>query len=351
SNSTSSDSSNSSSQRRPRRLSQVGSITDPVLEEHAFILWASENRSQLEQQHPSASPSEIDTFLLLRWCEVADSLKAKFFLRAREAFSDDERDMIRSGSVTDLEAGMCVDFFSDSEPVFTDFIRLPIDRQRDMLRKWLKFFQKTLPKKEYIDFIITFKRACNRDSRNPSGRSKRTRMRCLDPSYYKMLFDMIRVTKPRVLEVFKLKQDKEKAALSDAYSTMLLKLVNNEPMTPLEPGSRSQALTEILQDLGIADNLDVSFSTGVCCTSLDSSVATGSSDQDMSDAVCKEEARSEVDASLASHEWRTVADIVNKVPVTLEIKAAFRNDSCFDESDYSLLSCDLALGLLSGLSG
>ncbi|BFZ13098.1 hypothetical protein BsWGS_16137 [Bradybaena similaris] len=344
SNSTSSDSSNSSSQRRLRRSSQVGSnIADPVLEEHAFILWASENRSQLEQQHPSASPSEVDTFLLLRWCEVSDSLKAKFFLRAREAFSDDERNMIRSGSVTDLETSMYVDFFSDSKPLFTDFIRLPIERQRDMLRKWLKFFQKTLPKKEYIDFIITFKRACNRGSRNPLGGSKRTRMRCLDPSYYKMLFDMIRVTKPRVLEVFKVRQDKDKTAVADAYSIMLLKLVNNTPMTPPEPSSKSQALTEILEDLGIADNIDV-------YPSLDSCVGVGSSDKDRSDAVTKEETKSEIDTSLAFHEWRTVADIVNKVPLAVEIKAELRNDSGFDESDYSLLNCDLALGLLSGLS-
>ena len=35
----------------------------------------------------------------------------------------------------------------DRDPLFIEFVRLPVDKQRDMLRKWLKFFQRMLPKK------------------------------------------------------------------------------------------------------------------------------------------------------------------------------------------------------------
>lgn len=54
----------------------------------------------MEQRYPDASSSEVDTILFSRWGEVTESVKAKFFFRAREAFSDDDRHMIRPCSVT-----------------------------------------------------------------------------------------------------------------------------------------------------------------------------------------------------------------------------------------------------------
>lgn len=48
---------------------------------------------------------------------------------------------------SDVEANTFGEFFNECDPVFTEFVGLPIEKQRDMLRKWLKFFQKTLPKK------------------------------------------------------------------------------------------------------------------------------------------------------------------------------------------------------------
>lgn len=66
-----------------------------------------------------------------------------------------------------------------------------------------------------MEFIVTFKRACG--SINCKGKPKRTRMRCLDPAHYKMLFDMIRLAKPRVLEIYRAKKLKEKKMVSDTY--------------------------------------------------------------------------------------------------------------------------------------
>ena len=78
----------------------------------------------------------------------------------------------------------------------------------------IMFFQ------EYIDFILTFKNACGESdamSTEPGKPVKRPRMRCLDPAHYRMLFDMIRLTRPRIIEVCKEKKGKEKKIVSQTY--------------------------------------------------------------------------------------------------------------------------------------
>ncbi|XP_059156476.1 uncharacterized protein LOC131941302 [Physella acuta] len=343
--SSSSESASSSSQKRPRRSVPMGDLmTDPVLEEHAFILWASENRSQIEVQHPGSSTCEVDAMLSSRWCDVTDNVKARFFGRAREAFSDDDRHMIRSTAMAELELGALGDFFNDRDPVFIEFIRLPIDRQRELLRKWLKFFQKMLPKKEYIEFIVTFKRACARDGKT-NGKPKRTRMRCLDPSHYKMLFDMIRLTKPRVLEVYKEKKIKEKKIVSDTYSLMLHKLVASETWPHVVIGCKSQLLTEILQDLEIPD-CEVAGTEPSLVYNRSSNVTLVENDE----AGVDDEVSAAFDPE-AGHDARVSITVVNKTPQILEFKLDHGlMDVSLDEADYSVLNSDLALNLLSELT-
>ncbi|KAI8790789.1 TPRXL [Biomphalaria glabrata] len=340
--SSSSESTGSNNQRRPRRSSQIcGLMADPVLEEHAFILWASENRSQLEVQNPGASTCEVDAMLSSRWCDVTDTVKSRFFFRAREAFSDDDRHMIRTSSMSEIETSALGDYFSDSDSVLIEFIRLPIDRQRELLRKWLKFFQKMLPKKEYVEFIVTFKRACG--SINCKGKPKRTRMRCLDPAHYKMLFDMIRLAKPRVLEIYRAKKLKEKKMVSDTYSMMLQKLIYNDIWPHTMVGCRSEMLTEILQDLDIPDR---DISPTASSTSL--MVAEGMPSSDVDEVV-----RADVgDAGVEQgRDTRVHITVVNKMPQILEFKLDHGgNDFSFDETDYPLLNTDLALSLLSSVN-
>ncbi|KAH9507762.1 hypothetical protein Btru_053662 [Bulinus truncatus] len=420
--SSSCDSSGCNSQRRPRRSSQLGGLmTDPVLEEHAFILWArlvelqspgcavrvfgegwSENRSQIEVQHPGASTCQVDAMLSSRWCDVTDSVKSRFFFRAREAFSDDDRHMLRTGSMAgeevesvttvgeevesvtrvgaiytpdldlcgervdvekmwmwrgkfkgtvELESCALGDYFTDNDSVRTEFIRLPIERQRELLRKWLKFFQKMLPKKEYVEFIVTFKRACGRDGIGANGKPKRTRMRCLDPAHYKMLFDMIRLAKPRILEIYKDKKLKEKKMVSDTYSLMLHKLITNDVWPHTMSGYRSELLTDVLQDLDIADGED--SVPGSASTSLSSSVVSLVSEDTLPCGELEEEVKMEesVSGGEPGRDARVHITVVNKMPQILEFKLDHGgNDVSFDEADYSLLNTDLALTLLSSVN-
>ncbi|RUS75462.1 hypothetical protein EGW08_016785 [Elysia chlorotica] len=245
--------------KRPRRNSQLGELmADPVLKQHAFILWASENRSQVEMQNPSASACEVDAILSSRWCDVLNSVKGRFFFRAREALSDDDRHSLQTGSSVgnfELDPKAGHEEHQDQDPLFIEFMGLSVDKQRDMLRKWLKFFQKMLPKKEYIDFILTFKNACGESDAlmaEPGKPVKRPRMRCLDPAHYRMLFDMIRLTRPRIIEVCKEKKGKEKKIVSQTYSMIVHKLVCGEPWPEVSINScQSQTLTQILLDLNI----------------------------------------------------------------------------------------------------
>ena len=50
-------------------------------------------------QHPTASAYEVDGILSSRWCDVLNSIKGRFFLRAREALSDDDRRSLQNSSV------------------------------------------------------------------------------------------------------------------------------------------------------------------------------------------------------------------------------------------------------------
>ena len=51
----------------------------------------SEHRSEAEQAHPDSNPAELDSLLSTRWSLVPDNAKMKFFLRARDAISDEDR--------------------------------------------------------------------------------------------------------------------------------------------------------------------------------------------------------------------------------------------------------------------
>ena len=51
-------------------------------------------------QHPTASACEVDSILSSRWCDVVSSVKGRFFLRAREALSDDDRHSLKTCSIT-----------------------------------------------------------------------------------------------------------------------------------------------------------------------------------------------------------------------------------------------------------
>ncbi|XP_012938772.1 uncharacterized protein LOC101851413 [Aplysia californica] len=228
--------------RRSRRSSQQGGlVADPVLGEHAFILWASEHRSEVEQQHPEASTSQLDAILSSRWAQVADNAKARFFLRARDAFSDEDR-LVRSSRRLKL---------TQEDPVYIEFIRLSEDRQRELLRKWLKFFQKMMPRTEYAEFIVGFKRACGREGSSLGEGRIRTRLRRLDPAHYRTLFDMIRITKPRVVEMYRENRGRERKVISDTYSLMLRQLVNGKPWPHLHTDCRSAVLTQLLEDLQV----------------------------------------------------------------------------------------------------
>ncbi|GFR96198.1 hypothetical protein ElyMa_002714700 [Elysia marginata] len=143
----------SGSTKRPRRNSQLGELmSDPVLEKHAFILWASENRSQVETQHPSASTYEVDAILSSRWCDVLNSMKARFFLRAREALSDDDRLSLQARSrkgktvaifvsvrvAAEVDVEVSIGDDNDDDDYYDDFATHVNDDEREFLMMWMQ---------------------------------------------------------------------------------------------------------------------------------------------------------------------------------------------------------------------
>lgn len=96
-------------------------------------------------------------------------------------------------------------------------------------------------------------------------------------------------------------------------SITLLKLINNKPVPAMVPGCRSQALTEILQDLGVPESpessLNVNAEGPVPCPSP-SSCQNRSSSCVPED---KDELGNQVGGASCATDWRTNSGAVSKV--------------------------------------
>ena len=129
---------------------------------------------------------------------------------------------------------------SDGRSVYEEFLRLPQERQKDLLRKWLRFFQKMLPRLEYQDFISDFKKACKSLQLRPvPARRKNARLRNLDPSHYHMLFEKIRQTRPRVISAYNKRKAREEQLLRQSFGAMIRRLIAGQPW-PFVRGCRSK---------------------------------------------------------------------------------------------------------------
>ena len=129
---------------------------------------------------------------------------------------------------------------SDGRSVYEEFLRLPQERQKDLLRKWLRFFQKMLPRLEYQDFISDFKKACKSLQLRPvPARRKNARLRNLDPSHYHMLFEKIRQTRPRVISAYNERKAREEHLLRQSFGAMIRRLIAGQPW-PFVRGCRSK---------------------------------------------------------------------------------------------------------------
>ena len=124
--------------------------------------------------------------------------------------------------------------------MYEEFLRLPQERQKDLLRKWLRFFQKMLPRLEYQDFISDFKKACKSLQLRPvPARRKNARLRNLDPSHYHMLFEKIRQTRPRVISAYNERKAREEHLLRQSFGAMIRRLIAGQPW-PFVRGCRSK---------------------------------------------------------------------------------------------------------------
>lgn len=128
----------------------------------------------------------------------------------------------------------------EGNSVYEQFLILPLERQRELLRKWMKFFQKMLPRLEYQEFINDFKKACKSLQLRPvSARRKNARLRNLDPTHYKMLFEKIREARPRVISIYNKRKAREDTVLWQSFHALVRRLVLGQSW-PFLRGCRSK---------------------------------------------------------------------------------------------------------------
>ncbi|GFR96205.1 hypothetical protein ElyMa_002714900 [Elysia marginata] len=202
-----------------------------------------------------------------------------------------------------------------------------------------------------------FKHTCGESDTltpEPDKPVKRPRMSSLDPAHYIVLFDLIRLTRPRIIEVCKEKKGKEKKVVSQTYSMIVHKLVCGEPWPEATVTTcQSQNLTEVLLDLNIDCSVsaldsftssiasmsftDCNKSTIVCDTLIDAIITDTENDRKTLDKTSDS-----CDHDLSS--WSNTQDVQD-----LTFSTDFSCDLLVDESDYNCLNSDLAQNLLAGL--
>ncbi|XP_025076444.1 uncharacterized protein LOC112553442 [Pomacea canaliculata] len=233
--------------RRNRKVVDLESLwANPELDTHAFLLWASENRHGMQKRHPDASSGEVEHLLASEWTEVTFSGKVHFLCRARDAGTDQDKHAFRKKKAP-FEKKNASD--PEGNSVYEQFLILPLERQRELLRKWMKFFQKMLPRLEYQEFINDFKKACKSLQLRPvSARRKNARLRNLDPTHYKMLFEKIREARPRVISIYNKRKAREDTVLWQSFHALVRRLVLGQSW-PFLRGCRSKVLGELLKDI------------------------------------------------------------------------------------------------------
>ncbi|XP_067651508.1 serine-rich adhesin for platelets-like [Haliotis asinina] len=229
-------------------------LANPVLDKHACVLWSSEHRRHFQMSHPDASSAALDELLRRQWSqELTAQEKMKYFIRARDAVRDEDKHQPRSSRGDTLKrggrpgSGQKSTEEEDEKSSLEQFTRLKTKRQKDLLTKWLHFFQKVLSRQDYAKFIEEVKEGIlEAEAQNKPNKTRGLTSKIF--SHKKLLFLKMNSLKGHVMAQYHRRKRRLKDLNKLAFYILVTRLIQGKPCSFIK-GCRSKRLTGVLQDL------------------------------------------------------------------------------------------------------
>ncbi|ESO82830.1 hypothetical protein LOTGIDRAFT_229834 [Lottia gigantea] len=255
------------SRRKHDRGNNTQLLSNESLEVHAKTLWCSDNRWTVCKLLGCNDAGNIEEALNQQWECTSPKVKLKYFSRARYALLDEDKHSMRSSRRSTEK--MCKKEEDDSvvysealrrtvpvpAPVknlsdLDRFIRLKPNKQRDILKRWLKFYQKMLSRRDYSNFLIDFEQALYRSRLDDlkSAPTHRLKSNDVELNHRRILFNCMKRIKTQIITNCSEKYLIRRTELDKQYSDIVWALLNDDSSN-LVPGCRSNRLKDTLNDL------------------------------------------------------------------------------------------------------
>ncbi|XP_046580322.1 uncharacterized protein LOC124287886 [Haliotis rubra] len=228
-------------------------LANPVLDKHACVLWSSEHRRHFQMSHPDASSAALDELLRRQWSqELTPQEKMKYFIRARDAVRDEDKHQPRISRGETKRVGRSGSSQKsteeeDEQSSLEQFTRLKTKRQKDLLTKWLHFFQKVLSRQDYAKFIEDVKEGIlEAEAQNKPNKTRGLTSKIF--SHKKLLFVKMNSLKGHVMAQYHRRKRRLKDLQKLAFYILVTRLIQGKPCSFIK-GCRSKRLTGVLQDL------------------------------------------------------------------------------------------------------